>query len=54
MRARHCPPAGFRPKSRSARHQQARGTVFNRAAGNTTRCEMVDGEPMIVVIPKGF
>jgi hypothetical protein len=28
-----------------------RGSLFNRAAGNTSHCEMVDGEPMIVVYP---
>lgn len=28
-----------------------RGSMFNRAKGNISRCELVDGEPMIVVYP---
>lgn len=32
----------------------ARGTRFNRAAGNISRCEMVAGEAVIVVYPKGL
>ncbi len=31
-----------------------RGSQFNRAAGNTSRCEIVDGEPLIIVTPKSF
>jgi hypothetical protein len=31
-----------------------RGSVFNRKAGNRTRCEMVEGEPLVVVYPKGY
>ena len=34
--------------------RQPRGTAFNRNAGNTTRCEMVAGEPVVVVYPKGY
>ena len=30
------------------------GTRFNRAAGNTSRCEMVSGEAVVVVYPKGL
>ncbi len=30
-----------------------RGSRFNRNAGNTSRCETVEGEPLIVVYPKG-
>ena len=30
-----------------------RGTAFNRAAGNTSRCEVIQGEHMVVVYPKG-
>jgi hypothetical protein len=30
-----------------------RGSMFNRAAGNMSRCEMIEGEPLIVVIPRG-
>ena len=29
------------------------GSRFNRNAGNISRCEIVDGEPLIVVYPKG-
>jgi hypothetical protein len=29
-----------------------RGSVFNRAHGNSSRCEMIKGEPMIVVTPR--
>ena len=31
-----------------------RGSLFNRTAGNTSRCEMVDGEPLIIVTPKAY
>ena len=31
-----------------------RGSLFNRNAGNTSRCEVVDGEALIVVYPKGY
>ena len=31
-----------------------RGSRFNRDAGNMSRCEMVEGEPLIVVYPKGY
>ena len=27
------------------------GSVFNREHGNTTRCELVDGVPLVVVYP---
>ncbi|MDQ3078903.1 MAG: hypothetical protein M3R03_02765 [Pseudomonadota bacterium] len=30
------------------------GTRFNRAAGNTSRCELVSGEAVVVVYPKGL
>ena len=30
------------------------GTRFNRAAGNVSRCEMVSGEAVVVVYPKGL
>lgn len=30
------------------------GTQFNRAAGNTSRCELVFGEAVVVVYPKGL
>ena len=30
----------------------ARGSAFNRAHGNVTRCAMVDGEPMVIVTPR--
>lgn len=32
---------------------ERRGSRFNRSAGNISRCEMVDGEPMITVYPTG-
>ncbi len=31
----------------------ARGSLFNRTHGNASRCETVQGEPVIVVYPKG-
>ena len=37
------------PNARDKR--MARGTAFNRRAGNVSRCEMVAGEPLIVVYP---
>ena len=40
--------------ARRVKHLSARGSQFNRVAGNVTRCEMVDGEPLIVVIPRGL
>lgn len=30
-----------------------RGTAFNRQAGNVSRCELIAGEPQIVVYPTG-
>ena len=30
-----------------------RGSRFNHAAGNTSRCELVSGEALVVVYPKG-
>lgn len=36
-----------------ADQNERRGTVFNRAAGNTSLCEMVAGEPVITVYPAG-
>ncbi len=30
------------------------GSLFNRTHGNLSRCEMVEGEPSIVVYPKGY
>ena len=41
-------------QERLVRLESNRGSLFNRAAGNTTRCEIVDGEPLIVVVPKGI
>ena len=32
---------------------ERRGSRFNRSVGNISRCEMVDGEPMITVYPVG-
>ena len=31
-----------------------RGSLFNRTQGNVSRCEMVQGEAVIVVYPKGY
>ena len=39
---------------RLARHGANRGSLFNRIKGNTTRCEMVGGEALTVVVPKGL
>lgn len=36
------------------RPSEARGSLFNRNAGNISRCEIVHGEPMVVVYPKGY
>lgn len=30
------------------------GSLFNRAQGNMSRCEMVQGEALIVVYPRGY
>lgn len=30
-----------------------RGSAFNRQAGNVSRCELIAGEPQIVVYPSG-
>ena len=30
----------------------ARGSLFNRGQGNRSYCEMVDGEPLVIVVPK--
>jgi len=40
------------PKALAARHDVRRGSLFNRTAGNISRCEIIDGEPQIVVFPK--
>lgn len=32
---------------------ELRGTLFNRTAGNVSRCEWVAGDPYIVVYPAG-
>ena len=37
----------------AAGRQELRGTAFNRRAGNITRCEMIEGEPVVVVYPTG-
>lgn len=43
-------PARHRTKAGAAGNM-VRGSVFNRAAGNISRCEMVAGEPVMVVYP---
>ncbi len=40
-------------KVQSGKHDGGHGSVFNRAHGNVTRCEMVEGEAMVVVYPRG-
>ena len=47
-------PATEQGKVPDAAQSGARGSLFNRNAGNMSRCEMVDGEPLIVVYPKGY
>lgn len=42
------------PQQRRARLRSTRGALFNRLAGNTTRCELVNGEPLTVVVPRGL
>jgi len=46
------PPATHRGKA-SDRTSELRGTMFNRTAGNVSRCELVAGEPYMVVYPTG-
>ena len=46
------PPARHRGKADVDRGA-VRGTLFNRTAGNLSRCEMIAGEPVIVVYPSG-
>jgi hypothetical protein len=46
-------PDSRRQKTLGNKRSVLRGSLFNRAAGNISRCEMIDGEPLIVVIPKG-
>lgn len=41
-------------RARANAHSAQRGTLFNRTNGNISRCEMVHGEPTIVVYPKGY
>ncbi len=38
---------------RNGKPNTGQGTVFNRTHGNITRCEMVEGEAMVVVYPRG-
>lgn len=45
-------PAARRGKAVVAR-STSRGSAFNRQAGNVSRCEMIAGEPQIVVYPTG-
>lgn len=35
------------------REKSPRGTLFNRTRGNISRCEMVHGEPLVVVYVNG-
>lgn len=46
-------PERQRRDARAAKRGALRGSLINRAAGNITRCALVDGEPLIVVTPKG-
>lgn len=39
--------------ARADQQTSPRGSRFNRTAGNISRCEVVEGEPLIVVYPKG-
>lgn len=45
-------PAKRRGKAAKGTSSQ-RGTIFNRTAGNVSRCEMVAGEPQVTVYPTG-
>ena len=47
-------PVKAQHRARIAKPDDLRGSLFNRAAGNTTHCEMIDGEALMVVIPKGI
>ena len=38
-------------KAHAAEQGMQRGSLFNRTRGNLSRCEMHDGEPLIVVYP---
>lgn len=44
---------GGQPKAGVVDQADGGGSLFNRAAGNISRCEFVHGEYQIVVYPKG-
>ena len=46
------PAAGQAQLNPGAMRDGSRGSLFNRAQGNSSRCELIDGEPQVVVIPK--
>ena len=39
-------------KVRSGKHDGGKGSVFNRTHGNLTRCEVIEGEALVVVYPR--
>ncbi len=39
-------------KVQSGKHDGGHGSVFNRTQGNITRCEMIEGEALVVVYPR--
>ena len=42
------------PRTKTARSgRSGRGNLLNRAQGNRSKCLVVDGEPLIVVFPRG-
>jgi len=42
-----------RGDANAGKQEAPRGSHFNRTRGNISRCEMFEGEPLIVVYPKG-
>ncbi len=39
-------------KVRKGKHHGGQGSIFNRTHGNITRCEMIEGEALVVVYPR--
>ena len=46
-------PSGQSQQAPAASQDRARGSLFNRTHGNHSHCEMIAGEPLIVVTPNG-
>jgi hypothetical protein len=46
------PGGSARQATAAAEQDGARGSRFNRAQGNRSHCEVIDGEPLVVVTPR--